>query len=86
MTRSEKCVLIPPRAVWHDGLDAFRSASDNHAAPGDHLLVPAAVNLQPAFAVYLRAPGERRHRLGLPMSFPPSRGFNQDELNAKEVR
>ena len=23
---------------------------------------------------------------GLPMSFPPSRGFNQDELNAKEVR
>ena len=23
---------------------------------------------------------------GLPMSFPPSRGFNQDERNAKEVR
>jgi RNA polymerase sigma-70 factor, ECF subfamily len=52
---------FPPRPVWYDGLDAFRRASDKHAAPGEHLLVPAAINLQPAFAVYLRAPGERRY-------------------------
>jgi RNA polymerase sigma-70 factor, ECF subfamily len=53
---------FPPRPVWYDGLDAFRRASDKHAAPGEHLLVPAAANLQPAFAVYLRAPGEPRYR------------------------
>ena len=50
---------FPPRAVWYDGLEAFRRASEKHAAPGEHLLVPAAANLQPAFAIYLRAPGER---------------------------
>jgi RNA polymerase sigma-70 factor, ECF subfamily len=50
---------FPPRTVWYDGLDAFRRASDKHAAPGDHMLVPAAANLQPAFAIYLRAPGAR---------------------------
>ncbi len=105
---------FPPRAVWYDGLDAFRRASDKHAAPGEHRFVPAAANLQPGLAVYLWAPGERGYRplalavlrveqgrvievvhwdrpglfeaFGLPMSFPPSRGFNQDELNAKEVR
>jgi RNA polymerase sigma-70 factor (ECF subfamily) len=53
---------FPPRAVWYDGLEAFRRASDKHAAPGDHLAVPAAANLQPAFAVYLRAPGDERYR------------------------
>jgi RNA polymerase sigma-70 factor (ECF subfamily) len=53
---------FPPRALWYDGLGSFRRASDKHAAPGEHLLVPAAINLQPAFAVYLRAPGDSRHR------------------------
>jgi RNA polymerase sigma-70 factor, ECF subfamily len=53
---------FPPRPVWYDGLDAFRRASDKHAAPGEHLIVRASANLQPAFAVYLRTPGERRYR------------------------
>jgi hypothetical protein len=35
---------------------------DEHAAPGEHLVLAAAANLQPAFAVYLRAPGEPRYR------------------------
>jgi hypothetical protein len=89
-------------------------ASDKHAAPGEHLFLPAAANLQPAFAVYLRARGEPRYRplalavlrvegrrvvevihwdrpelfeaFALPMRFPPSRRFNEDEVNAKEVR
>jgi hypothetical protein len=34
---------------------------DEHAAPGEHLVL-AAANLQPAFAVYLRARGEPRYR------------------------
>jgi RNA polymerase sigma-70 factor, ECF subfamily len=114
LVRADARFSFPPRAVWYDGLDAFRRASDKHAAPGEHLLVPAAANLQPGFAVYLRAPGQRRYSplalavvrveegrvievvhwgrpelfeaFGLPMSFPPSRGSNGDDVNAKEVR
>jgi RNA polymerase sigma-70 factor (ECF subfamily) len=114
LVRADARFSFPPRAVWYDGLDAFRRASDKHAAAGEHLLISAAANLQPAFAVYLRAPGERRYRplalavlrveegrvvevvhwdrpelfdaFGLPMSFPPSRRSNKDEVNAKEVR
>jgi RNA polymerase sigma-70 factor (ECF subfamily) len=114
LVRADARFSFPPRAVWYDGLDAFRRASDKHAAPGEHLFVPAAANLQPAFAVYLRAPGAPRYRplalavlrveerrvvevihwdlpelfeaFGLPMSFPPSRRSNKDEVNAKEVR
>jgi RNA polymerase sigma-70 factor (ECF subfamily) len=114
LVRADARFSFPPRAVWYDGLDAFRRASDKHAAPGEHLFVPAAANLQPAFAVYLQAPGEPRYRplalavlrveegrvvevvhwdrpelfeaFGLPMSFPPSRRSNEDEVNAKEVR
>ena len=62
LVRADARFSFPPRAVWYDGLDAFRRASDKHAAPGEHLFVPAAANLQPAFAVYLRPPGERRYR------------------------
>jgi RNA polymerase sigma-70 factor (ECF subfamily) len=113
LVRADARFSFPPRAVWYDGLDAFRRASDKHAAPGEHRFVAAAANLQPAFAIYLRALARRYHPLalavlrveqgriievvhwdrpelfgafGLPMSFPPFRGFNQDERNVKEVR
>ena len=114
LVRADARFSFPPRAVWYDGLDAFRRASDKHAAPGEHLFVPAAANLQPAFAVYLQAPGEPRYRplalavlrveegrvvevvhwdrpelfeaFGLPMSFPPSRRSNEQEVYAREVR
>jgi RNA polymerase sigma-70 factor, ECF subfamily len=62
LVRADARFSFPPRPVWYDGLDAFRRASDKHAAPGEHLLVPAAANMQPAFAVYLRPPGESRYR------------------------
>jgi RNA polymerase sigma-70 factor (ECF subfamily) len=62
LVRADARFSFPPRPVWYDGLDAFRRASDEHAAPGEHLFVPAAANLQPAFAVYLRGPGERHFR------------------------
>jgi RNA polymerase sigma-70 factor (ECF subfamily) len=114
LVRADARFSFPPRALWYDGLDAFRRASDKHAAPGEHRLVPAAANLQPAVAIYLRAPGARDHRplalavlrvpagrvaevvhwdrpelfgaFGLPMSLPPSRRSNEDEVTAKEVR
>jgi len=62
LVRADARFSFPPRPVWYEGLDAFRRASDKHAAPGEHLFVPAAANLQLAFAIYLRAPGERRYR------------------------
>jgi RNA polymerase sigma-70 factor (ECF subfamily) len=62
VVRADARFSFPPRPVWYGGLDAFRRASDKHAAPGEHLFVPAAANLQPAFAIYLQAPGERRFR------------------------
>ena len=62
LVREDARFSFPPRAVWYDGLDAFRRASDKHAAPGEHLFLPAAANLQPAVAVYLRAPGARSAR------------------------
>ena len=114
LVRADARFSFPPRAVWYDGLDAFRRGSDKHAAQGEHLIVPAAANLQPAFAIYLRAPGEPRYRplalavlrvedgrvvevvhwdrpelfepFGLPMSFPPPRRSNEEQVNAKEVR
>lgn len=62
LVRADARFSFPPRPLWYDGLDAFRRGSERHAAPGEHLLVPASANLQPAFAVYLRAPGESRYR------------------------
>ncbi len=62
LVRADARFSFPPRPLWYDGLDAFRRGSEKHAAPGEHLLVPAAANLQPAFAIYLRAPGESRYR------------------------
>jgi RNA polymerase sigma-70 factor (ECF subfamily) len=62
LVRTDARFSFPPRPVWYDGLDAFRRASDKHAAPGEHLFVPAAANTQPAFAIYLRAPGDSRYR------------------------
>ena len=69
LVRADARFSFPPRPVWYDGLDAFRRASDKHAAPGEHLFAPAAANLQPAFAIYLRAPGERRY-LPLALAVP----------------
>jgi RNA polymerase sigma-70 factor, ECF subfamily len=113
LVRADARFSFPQHGVWYDGLDAFRRASDKHAAPGEHLVVAAASNLQPAFAVYLRAPGERRYgplalavvrveagrvaevvhwdrpelfeAFGLPMSFPPSRRSNENDVNTKEA-
>src|SRR5581483_8566984 len=62
LVRADARFSFPPRPLWYDGLEAFRRGSEKHAAPGEHLLVPAAANLQPAFAIYLRAPGEAGYR------------------------
>jgi RNA polymerase sigma-70 factor, ECF subfamily len=113
LARADARFSFPPRPTWYDGVDDFWRASDKHAAPGEHFFVAASANLQPAFAVYLRAPGESRYlplalavlrvedgrvaevvhwdrpdlfeAFGLPMSFPPARSSNEDDVNAEEV-
>jgi RNA polymerase sigma-70 factor, ECF subfamily len=62
LVRDDVRFSFPPRALWYDGLDAFRRGSEKHAAVGEHLLVPAHANLQPAVAIYLRGPGEAQYR------------------------
>jgi RNA polymerase sigma-70 factor, ECF subfamily len=62
LVREDARFSFPPRPLWYDGLDEFRRGSDKHAAIGEHLLVAARANLQPAVAVYLRAPGEAVYR------------------------
>jgi RNA polymerase sigma-70 factor, ECF subfamily len=62
LVREDARFSFPPRPLWYGGLDAFRRGSDKHAAPGEHLFLAARANLQPALAIYLRAPGEARYR------------------------
>ena len=62
LVREDARFSFPPRPLWYDGLDAFRRASEKHAAPGEHLFVAARANLQPAVAIYLRSPGAARYR------------------------
>jgi RNA polymerase sigma-70 factor (ECF subfamily) len=62
LVREDARFSFPPCPLWYDGLDAFRRGSEKHAARGEHLFVAAGANLQPAVAIYLRAPGEARYR------------------------
>ncbi len=62
LVREDARFSFPPRPLWYDGLEAFRRGSEKHAAPGEHLFVAAQANLQPAVAIYLRAPGQARYR------------------------
>jgi RNA polymerase sigma-70 factor (ECF subfamily) len=62
LVREDARFSFPPRPLWYDGVDAFRRGSEKHAALGEHLFVAARANLQPAVAIYLRAPGEARYR------------------------
>ena len=62
LVREDARFSFPPRPLWYDGIDAFRRGSEKHAALGEHLLVAARANLQPAVAIYLRAPGEAEYR------------------------
>jgi RNA polymerase sigma-70 factor (ECF subfamily) len=62
LVRDDVRFSFPPRPLWYDGLDAFRRGSEKHAARGEHLFIEAGANLQPAVAIYLRAPGETSYR------------------------
>jgi RNA polymerase sigma-70 factor, ECF subfamily len=55
-------VSFPPRALWADGREAFITGSRKFAFAGEHRFVPVRANLQPACAIYLRAPGDSAFR------------------------
>jgi RNA polymerase sigma-70 factor (ECF subfamily) len=56
-------VAYPQIPLWSDSREAFIQATREFAPPGDHRFVATSANLQPAVAIYHRAPGERVFRL-----------------------
>jgi RNA polymerase sigma-70 factor (ECF subfamily) len=62
LLREDVRVAFPPMPLWYAGRDAFRTASDKFAAPGDYRMVATAANGQPAIAGYLRGPGDSEYR------------------------
>jgi RNA polymerase sigma-70 factor, ECF subfamily len=62
LLREDARVAFPPMPLWYEGRDAFRTASDKFAAPGDYRMVATVANGQPAIAAYLRAPGDAEYR------------------------
>jgi RNA polymerase sigma-70 factor, ECF subfamily len=55
-------VSFPPLPLWYDGRDAFGTASERFAAPGDYRFVATSANTQPATAIYLRRPDDTEYR------------------------
>jgi RNA polymerase sigma-70 factor, ECF subfamily len=62
LLREDLRVAFPPMPLWYEGRDAFRTASDEYALPGDYRLVATVANGQPAIAGYLRPPGDSAYR------------------------
>jgi RNA polymerase sigma-70 factor (ECF subfamily) len=56
-------VAYPQIPLWSDSREAFIQATREFAPPGDYRFVATSANLQPAVAIYLRAPGEPVFRL-----------------------
>ena len=62
LLREDARVAFPPMPLWYAGRDAFRTASDEFALPGDYRMVPIVANGQPAIAAYLRPPDASAYR------------------------
>lgn len=56
-------IAYPGIPLWSDSRDAFIEASREHALPGDYRFVATSANLQPAVAIYRRAPEEAVFRI-----------------------
>jgi RNA polymerase sigma-70 factor, ECF subfamily len=56
-------IAYPGIPLWSDSREAFIEASREHALPGDYRFVATSANLQPAVAIYRRAPEETAFRL-----------------------
>jgi RNA polymerase sigma-70 factor, ECF subfamily len=56
-------VAYPQIPLWSDSRAAFIQATREFAPPGDYRFVVTSANLQPAVAIYHRAPGEPLFRL-----------------------
>jgi RNA polymerase sigma-70 factor (ECF subfamily) len=56
-------IAYPSIPLWSDTKEAFIQASREFAPRGEYRFVATSANLQPAVAIYLRAPGEAVYRL-----------------------
>jgi RNA polymerase sigma-70 factor (ECF subfamily) len=61
--REDVRVSFTPLGLWAEGREEFIAASKKHAAPGEYRFVATRANMQPAAAVYVRAPGDSAYRL-----------------------
>ena len=62
LLREDVRVAFPPMPLWYAGRDAFDTAREKFALPGDYRLLPTGANGQPAIAGYLQSPGETVYR------------------------
>jgi RNA polymerase sigma-70 factor, ECF subfamily len=56
-------IAYPSIPLWTDSREAFIQATREFAPPGEYRFVATSANLQPAVAIYLRAPGDPVYRL-----------------------
>ncbi|HEX5072965.1 MAG TPA: nuclear transport factor 2 family protein, partial [Gemmatimonadaceae bacterium] len=61
--REDVRVSYPQVALWCDSADAFIKGSREHAPAGEYRFVATSANLQPAVAIYHRAPADTAFRL-----------------------
>ncbi|HEX6569305.1 MAG TPA: sigma-70 family RNA polymerase sigma factor [Acidimicrobiales bacterium] len=62
LLREDVRVSYPPYPIWCDSRGDFIVGSRKFAPPGDIRFVPTRANMQPACAIYLRAPGDTAFR------------------------
>lgn len=56
-------VAYPQIGIWCDSRDVFINGSRKFAPPGEYRFVACGANLQPAVAIYLRAPDDHAFRV-----------------------
>lgn len=63
MLREDVRVAYPQIPIWSDSRDTFIETSAEEAPPGEYRFVATSANLQPAVAIYLKAPDDDLFRI-----------------------
>jgi RNA polymerase sigma-70 factor, ECF subfamily len=62
LLHEDAAASFPPRPLWYQGRESVADGTHRWAAPGDYRCVATRANLQPAVAIYLRAPDDVHFR------------------------
>lgn len=63
LLREDVRVAYPQIPIWSESRDTFIETSAEEAPPGEYRFVATSANLQPAVAIYLKAPDDDRFRI-----------------------